>query len=216
HRQPRGADGTGPVSLGGDCLGRCCSAIVCRCCRRAGFVTDRRAFLAYTVALAVIASGRAKAQTNGKLLRGALVFNSIAAADLPNHPLNRAFVAGLRDAGLVEGQNIIVERRSAAGDYDRLPHLIRELLALPVDVIVAIGPSVFAARRVTKTVPIVAVATDGLVEEGLAESLARPGQNVTGLTSDVGLTDMNHKRLQLLKEVAPQASRVAFLGSVGQ
>jgi putative ABC transport system substrate-binding protein len=179
-------------------------------------VTDRRAFLAYTVACAAIASGRANAQQSAKLPRVGLVFNSIPLAALPNHSLDRAFVAGLRAAGWVEGRNIIVERRSAEGDYDRLPRLMQELLALPVDVIVAIGPAVFAACRATQMVPIVAVATDGLVEDGAAESLARPGHNVTGLTGDVGPTDMNHKRLQLLKEVAPQASRVAILVSLGQ
>jgi putative ABC transport system substrate-binding protein len=90
---------------------------------------------------------------------------------------------------------------------------MQELLALPVDVIVAIGPGVGAAMRATNTVPIVAVATDNLVESGAARSLSRPGGNVTGLTGEVGMDIMN-KRLQLLKEVAPNASRIAYLGRV--
>jgi putative ABC transport system substrate-binding protein len=115
--------------------------------------------------------------------------------------------------GFVEGQNIILERRSAEEHYDRFPLIMQELLALPVDVIVAIGPGVGAATRATDTVPIVAVATDNLVEIGAAKSLGRPGRNVTGLTGEVGMDIMN-KRLQLLKEVAPNASAVAYLGRV--
>jgi ABC-type uncharacterized transport system substrate-binding protein len=176
-------------------------------------MVDRRALLAYTAACALILSSRANSQPPAKLPRVALVYNSIPLAALAHHPIDRAFVAGLRDLGLVEGQNIILGRRSADGHYDRLPLLMQELLSLPVDVIVAIGPAVGAARRATDTVPIVAVATDGLVESGAAKSLGRPGRNVTGLTGDVGM-DMNNKRLQLLKEVAPNASRVAFLGLV--
>jgi len=139
--------------------------------------------------------------------------HSVPLAAFAQPPFIRAFVAGLRDLGLVEGQNIILERRSAEGHFDRLPLLVHELLALPVDVIVANGPAVGAAMDATDTVPIVAVATDGLVESGAAKSLSRPGRNVTGLTSEVGM-DMGNKRLQLLKEAAPNASRVAYLGRV--
>jgi putative ABC transport system substrate-binding protein len=88
---------------------------------------------------------------------------------------------------------------------------MQELLALPVDVIVTSGPSVGAAMRATATIPIVAVGSDGLVEGGGAASLARPGGNLTGPSSDVGLGTTNGKRLQLLREVDPKASRVAFL-----
>jgi len=157
-------------------------------------VTARRAFLAYMVAGAVIVSGRVNAQQSEKLPRVAYVSNSIPLAALAHHPFERAFVAGLRDQGLVEGQNIVLERRSAEGHLDRLPHLMKELLALPVDVIVAIGLGVGAAMRATDTVPIVAVSTDGLVESGAAKSLGRPGRNVTGLTSGVGI-NMRNKRL---------------------
>jgi len=172
---------------------------------------DRRAFC--TAACALILSSRASSQPSAKLPRVAVVSNSIPLAELDRQPFDRAFVAGLRDLGLVEGQNIILERRSVEEHYDRFPLLMQELLALPVDVIVAVGPGVGAARRATDTVPIVAVGTDGLVESGAAKSLGRPGRNVTGLTGDVGM-DTDRKRLQLLKEVAPNASRVVFLGSV--
>jgi putative ABC transport system substrate-binding protein len=103
---------------------------------------DRRVFLTYTTACALILSSRANSQRSGKLPRVAHVANSIPLVALAHHPLDRAFVAGLRDLGLVEGQNIILERRSADEHYDRLPLIMQELLALPVDVIVAIGPGV--------------------------------------------------------------------------
>lgn len=176
---------------------------------------DRRAFLTCTATYAFLLSARANSQPSGNLRRVAVVSNSIPLSELANHRLDRAFIAGLRDQGLVDGQNIIIERRSAEEHYDRFPLLMQELLALPVDVIVAVGPGVGAAMRATNKVPIVAVGTDGLVESGAAKSLGRPGGNVTGLTGDVGL-DFDNKRLQLLKEVAPNASRVVFLGRASE
>jgi putative ABC transport system substrate-binding protein len=156
-------------------------------------------------------SSHANAQRAEKLPRVALVFNNIPVAEMTDHRLARAFVHGLRDLGLVEGGNIIIERRSAEGRYERFPSLMRELLALQVDVIMAIGPAVRAARRATDTIPIVAVG-DGLdAEGGGAASLARPGGNLTGLSGEVGVA-LNGKRLQLLTEVAPTTSRVAYLG----
>ena len=110
-------------------------------------MTDRRAFVSYTAACALILSSRANSQPSGKPPRVALVYNSLPLAALAHHPFDRAFVAGLRDLGLVEGQNIIVERRSAEGHYDRLPLLMQELVALPVDAIVAIGPAVRGNRE---------------------------------------------------------------------
>ncbi len=177
---------------------------------------DRRTFVGSAAACAVMVSARANAQRGGALPRVALVFNNIPLAEMagadPAHRLARAFVHGLRDLGLVEGRNIIIERRSAEGRYDRLPGLIQDLLALQVDVVVAIGPALWAAKRATDATPIVAVGDDGLVDEGVAAGLARPGRNLTGLTTEVGIEGMNGKRLQLLKEVVPKTLRVAFLG----
>ncbi len=172
---------------------------------------DRRTFIGTATVGALMVSFRVTAQRSEKLPRVALVFNNIPVAGMAASPLDRAFVDGLRDLGLVEGRNIVIERRSAEGRYKGLPSIMQELLALPVDVIVTIGPSVGAARRATATIPIVAVGADGLVEVGAAASLARPGKNLTGLSSDVGLA-VDAKRLQLLKEAAPKTSRVAFLG----
>jgi putative tryptophan/tyrosine transport system substrate-binding protein len=173
---------------------------------------DRRAFIGTAAVGALVLSSRANSQRAEKLPRIALVFNNIPVAGMAAHPMDRAFVDGLRNLGLVEGRNIKIERRSAEGRYERLPSLMQELLALQVDVIVTTGPGVGAARRATDTIPIVAVGADGLAEVGGAASLARPGRNLTGLTGDVGLMELNGKRLQLLKEAAPKTSRVAFLG----
>ena len=172
---------------------------------------DRRAFIGTAAVGALMLSSRVNAQPAQKLPRVALVFNYIPVAEMTDHRYARAFVDGLRDLGLVEGRNIMIERRSVEERYERLPSLIQELLALQVAVIVAAGRALGAAMRATDTIPIVAVGDDGLVGGGAA-SLARPGRNVTGLTTEVGTELMNGKRLQLLTEAAPKASRVAFLG----
>jgi putative ABC transport system substrate-binding protein len=172
---------------------------------------DRRAFIGTAAVGALMLSSRANAQRAEKLPRVALVVNNIPVAELTDHHFSRAFVDGLRALGLVEGRNIMIERRSAEGRYERLPSLMQELLALQVDVIVAIGPAAGAAIRATDTIPIVAMG-NLMFELGGAASLARPGRNLTGLTLEVGTELMNGKRLQLLKEAAPKASRVAILG----
>ena len=130
----------------------------------------------------------------------------------PFNPV-RAFVQGLRDLGYVEGQNLILERRSAEGRFERFGDIVAELVRLKADVIVTSGnPAARAAKAVTTTVPIVAVAVADPVADGLIQSLARPGGNVTGLTIRVG-SEIEAKRLQLLKEMLPGVSRVAYLGS---
>jgi ABC-type uncharacterized transport system substrate-binding protein len=121
-----------------------------------------------------------------------------------------AFRQGLRDLGYVEGQNIAIESRWAAGNYDRYPALAADLVRLKVDVIVAQGGAATqAAQQATRTIPIVMSLVLDPVRSGLVPSLARPGGNVTG-TSFMG-PDMVGKQLQLLKEVVPKVSRVALL-----
>jgi putative ABC transport system substrate-binding protein len=176
---------------------------------------DRRAFIGTAAVGALMLSSRANAQPAQKLPRVALVFQNIPVAEMTDNRAARAFVDGLRDLGLVEGRNIMIERRSAEGRHDQMPRVMQEVLASPVAVIVSTGTGAFAARRLTDTVPIVAVATDQLVELGGAASLARPGGNLTGLTGEVGLAEFAIKRLELLKEAAPKVSRVAFLTDVG-
>jgi putative tryptophan/tyrosine transport system substrate-binding protein len=117
----------------------------------------------------------------------------------------------LRDLGYIEGQNIAIEYRYAEGKQDRFPELAAELVLLKVDIIVVGGDALArAAKNATKTIPIVMMGSGSdPVEIGLIESLARPGGNVTGLTS---LTrELGGKRLELLKETVPKLARVAVL-----
>jgi putative tryptophan/tyrosine transport system substrate-binding protein len=121
---------------------------------------------------------------------------------------HHTFWQGLRDLGYVEGQNILSETRSAEGREELLPELVAELVRLPVDVIVvpASTPAILAAKQATSTIPIVMSGSADAVGTGLVASFARPGGNVTGLS--VVNREVSAKRLQLLKEIVPQATRV--------
>ena len=126
--------------------------------------------------------------------------------------LFEAFRQGLRELGYVEGQNISLEFRSAEGNFERLPDLAAELVRLKVDVIAAFTtPASLAAKQATKTIPIVMGPVGDPVGTGLVASLARPGGNVTGLS--LIAPELAGKRLQLLKEIVPGASRVAVLSN---
>jgi len=121
-----------------------------------------------------------------------------------------AFQQGLRELGYVEAKNIVINYRSAEGKFERLPDLAAELVRLKVDILVAEGaPAAHAAKNVTSVIPIVIGNAADPVGTGLVASLARPGGNITGL-SDFNLGVVT-KRLELLKEVVPSASRVAVL-----
>jgi putative ABC transport system substrate-binding protein len=123
---------------------------------------------------------------------------------------NDGFREGLRNLGYVEGHNVAIEWRYAQTQLDRLTRLAAELVRLKVDVIFAGGPVVLdAVMRATNTIPIVVVCCSDAVREGWAQTLARPGGNITGLT--VTFPEIGTKRLQLLKEVVPGLSRVAVL-----
>jgi putative ABC transport system substrate-binding protein len=116
----------------------------------------------------------------------------------------------LRDLGWVEGQNLATEYRWAHGRYEQLPHLATELVRLPVDVLVTIStPAAQAAKEATTTRPIVMMFVSDAVDEGLVASLARPGGNLTGVSSTYDA--LIGKRLELLKAVVPGLSRVAVL-----
>jgi len=116
---------------------------------------------------------------------------------------------GLRDFGYIEGKNIFIETRYAEGKRERYLTLATELVALKIDVLVAASGGAAAAKQVSNTLPIVVVGTTDPLATGLVESLARPGGNVTGLTSLA--PELGGKRLELLKETLPKLSRVAFL-----
>ena len=124
----------------------------------------------------------------------------------------KAFQQGLRDLGWVEGQNLAIEYRFADGKLDRLPDLAAELVRLKVDIIVVgATPAALAAKNATTTIPIVMVLAVDPVGMGLVASLARPGGNITGLTTTAGGLEIIGKQLELLKAVVPKVSRVAFL-----
>ncbi len=125
-------------------------------------------------------------------------------------PQVEAFRQGLRDIGYVEGKNIVVEYRYAEGKMDRIPSLVAELVQLKVDVLVSPnGPAVLAAKQATKTIPIVMVVVLDPVATGIVDSLARPGGNITGVSTLN--RELSGKRLELLKEAVPRISRVGFL-----
>jgi len=117
---------------------------------------------------------------------------------------------GLRELGYIEGRNIVIEWRFAKGDENRLPELAAELVRLKPDVIATTGTQpARALKDATTTIPIVVVSAGDLVGRGIVASLARPGGNITGFTSIA--PELNGKRLEVLKEIVPRASRVAFL-----
>jgi putative ABC transport system substrate-binding protein len=126
-------------------------------------------------------------------------------------PLTKAFEDGLRELGYVEGRNVVIERRFARGRQELLPDLAEELVRLDVDVIVTGGnPVIAAVKRATSTIPVVMAAGRDPVGSGFAASLAHPGGNITGVTSDP-TPEVQGKRLELLKEAVPRATRVAVL-----
>ena len=125
-----------------------------------------------------------------------------------------AFRQGLRERGYVEGQNIVIEYRSAAGKLERFPTLASELARLKVDLIVAVNtPAARAARQATTVIPFVTPVMGDPLGDGLVASLARPGGNITGLTF-LG-PELVVKRLELLKQALPRVSRVAAIWHPG-
>jgi len=165
----------------------------------------RRRFLIATGAL--LAASLARAQPAGKVFRIGFLGNSTAALEVN---LVGPFREGLRDLGYVEGRNVLIEYRWAEGKYERFPALIAELIALKVEVIVTAGtPASLAVKDATTSIPLVMVAVGDPVGSDLVASLARPGGNFTGLVSIA--PDLEGKRLELLTEIVPKLSHVAFL-----
>jgi len=168
---------------------------------------NRRTFVA-TIASGFLAAPLAAGaqQARKAPLIGILWNNPLAATA----HIVEAFKQGLRELGYMEGQNIVIEFRSAEGRMERAPNLAAELVGLKVDVIVTgTTPGVRAAQQATSTIPIVMGISYDAVLEGLVASLARPGGNVTGLS--LLIPELMGKRLELLKEVLPKVSLVAVL-----
>lgn len=125
--------------------------------------------------------------------------------------LGKAFEEGMRELGWVEGRNIVIERRYAEGRQERLPALAQELVRLKVDVIVSGSNAVIdAIRQVTATIPVVMAVSRDPVGAGYVATLARPQGNITGLANDAG-PELQAKNLEILKEILPAATRVAYL-----
>ena len=169
------------------------------------------AAITITLALSILATAPlAEAQLPGKKIpRIGYLQDTSPAVDPHRH---EAFLQGLRALGWVEGQNLVIDYRYAHGKDDLLPDLAAELVRLQVDMIVArIVPAVRAAKQATSTIPIVmAHGGHDPVEAGFVASLAHPGGNVTGVSMGIG-EQFAEKWVELLKEAAPQVSRVAVL-----
>jgi putative ABC transport system substrate-binding protein len=167
----------------------------------------KQLFSILLVVAVVVVAAIAEAQQPKKVSRIGYLSSFDPASDSDG---TEAIRLALRELGYVEGQNIATEYRYAEGKLDRLPELAAELVRLKVDIIVVVGGGVVirAAKNATKTIPIVmAGSPNDPVETGLVDSLARPGGNVTGLSSLS--RELAGKRLELLKEAVPKIARVA-------
>jgi putative tryptophan/tyrosine transport system substrate-binding protein len=165
---------------------------------------SRREIIFALVAGAAAWPFAARSQQTGKMYRIGYLGNSTAALEAD---LVGPFRDGLRDLGYEEGRNVVIEYRWAEGNEERFPVLIAELIAQKVDVIVTYGtPAALAVKKATTSVPLVMTAVGDPVGTGLVTSLARPGGNITGLSSIA--PELNGKRLELLREVIPKLSHI--------
>ncbi|MGH7773307.1 MAG: ABC transporter substrate-binding protein [Candidatus Binatia bacterium] len=171
---------------------------------------NKKNFLFAVATSILVAAAIAEAQQPKKLPRIGLLSAGTPSAQAPT--TEAAFRQGLRDLGYIEGQNIAIEYRYAQEKPQRLPALAAELVSLKVDVIVTTGATgTRSAKEATNTIPIVMAQDPDPVGNGFVANLARPGGNITGLSSLVA--ELGGKRLELLREVVPRLSRVAVLGT---
>jgi putative ABC transport system substrate-binding protein len=172
-----------------------------------------RFVLAVTLTIGLLAAPlAAEAQPTKKVYRIAVVHPSESVADMTEakDPNFRAFFAELRRLGYVEGQNLVVERRSGEGRPARFPELAREVVQLQPDLIFVISARMARAfQAATTTIPTVGITPDPIFEK-LVASLARPGGNLTGFSVEAG-EELIGKNVEILKEAVPRASRVALL-----
>jgi putative ABC transport system substrate-binding protein len=170
----------------------------------------RREFIATVIGFSALAAAlvpaNVLAQEKEKIPRVGFMGNSTAALETN---LIKPFRDGFRELGYEEGRSIEIVFRWAEGNYARFPKLVAELLAEKVDVLVTAGtPATLAVKTATSTVPLVMIAVGDPVGTKIVPSLARPGGNITGLSSRA--PDLEGKRLELLREVVPHLTRVAF------
>ena len=172
--------------------------------------TKKAARPAILVAVMLLAVGVAEAQPKGKIFRIGMLDPSTASGSAV---LVEAFRQEMSKLGWIEGKNFIIEYRFGEQELERMPELAADLVRLKVDLIVVTGgPPALAAKKATSTIPIVMNSADP-VSQGLVANLARPGGNVTGLSS-LG-TELNTKRLEILNDAVPKLSRVGLLRSPG-
>ncbi len=169
----------------------------------------RKLLLRILVVTILVAPLAAEAEQPKKVQR--IGFLSAASPEALSARLD-AFRQGLRELGYVEEKNIVIESRYSKGKLDRLPALAADLVRLKVDVILSGGPAATRpAKEATSTIPIVMAFDDDPVGSGFVASLARPGGNITGLSSLA--PEIGGKQLELLKEIVPRLSRVAVIGN---
>jgi putative tryptophan/tyrosine transport system substrate-binding protein len=179
-------------------------------------VTVRRAFPGFAAAVVValvVGCGfsHASAQARESMPRVGMLTPSESATAKPSWD---AFREAMKELGYVEGKSVVYEYRSAELQLDRLPQLAAELVKIPVKVmVVANTPGNLAAKKATTTIPIVMVGVGDPVRVGLVSNLGRPGGNITGFTNLTG--QITAKRLQLLKELLPTATRIGAIGNPG-
>jgi putative ABC transport system substrate-binding protein len=172
---------------------------------------DRRTFVGAIASGGLAAGFPSFAQSQRRIWRIGMLETISAAKNAANLDALRQ---GLKEVGYVEGRNLTIEYRSADGLSERFTELASELVSLKVDLIVTRGtPATIAAKNITQTIPIVMAAVGDPVDSGLVRSLARPGGNITGLSSVT--TEIDEKRLALLREVVPSLSRVGLLLDTG-
>jgi putative ABC transport system substrate-binding protein len=169
----------------------------------------------FTIGVLLAATSRSTQAQQPTKRRLAIVHPAIPAAKITDDSFWQGFFAELGRRGYVEGENLIVDRYSAEGHHERYPGLSREIVASHPDVIVTVSiPMVIALTTATRTITVVANMLEDPVKMGLVASLARPGINLTGVHRDAGV-EIWGKRLEILKEVIPSASKIAFVGLRG-
>jgi putative tryptophan/tyrosine transport system substrate-binding protein len=168
---------------------------------------SRRAFLGGLVGAGLLAPLAARAQPPDRFFRIGMIERTSIAVNAVNV---QSFRQGLRDLGYVEGEHFAIEYRSAEGQDQRYPRLVSELARVKVDLIVTRGtPAALAAKSGAGAIPVVIIGVGDPVGQRLVDSLAHPGGNVTGLSAAV--TQIYPKRVQLLRELVPRATRLAAL-----
>jgi putative ABC transport system substrate-binding protein len=169
---------------------------------------NRRELITIFGTAALALPGRAKAQASAKIPKVGMLWHAGSAEE--EGAYFASLTEGFKDLGYVEGRTILFEHRYAHEQYDRFPALARELLDLKVDVLMAsILPAARAAAQATKTTPIVFVVVADPVGSGLADSLAHPGRNLTGMSNVT--EDLTAKRVQIFKDAVPDLKRMGLI-----